>query len=69
MIFLNINNIIMSKKLKLNNNIINKEEDQNKIYYAVNSNSDYYVNKYKKEQNQQLNKLKKSFLINNVIYI
>ena len=41
MIFLNINNIIMSKKLKLNNNIINKEEDQNKIYYAVNSSSDY----------------------------
>ena len=59
----------MSKNSKSNNNIINKEEDQNKFYYAVNGGSDYYVNKYKKEQIQQLNKLKKSFLINNVIYI
>ena len=59
----------MTKNSKSNNNIINKEEDQNKFYYAVNGGSDYYVNKYKKEQIQQLNKLKKSFLINNVIYI
>ena len=55
----------MSQKSKYTN----KEEEQNKIYFAVNGNSDYYVNKYKKEQNQQLNKLKKSFLINYIIYI
>ena len=45
------------------------ETKPNKIYYKINNNNEYYVNKYKKEQTTKIKEKIKSFLLNNTVSI